>query len=170
MADAETLFAEHQPGVLRYLTRAVGHRDTARDLTQEVFLRITRSAVPPAGRDELRGWVFRIARNLALNYHRDRSRGAQTIALADHADGANQELALAVREAIALLPDLDRDVFLLRETAGLDYSDIAAACEVTVDAVRSRLHRARVQLRATLDRPIARQRSLGVRLLPRGTS
>ena len=43
LADAEALFAAHQSGLLRYLSRAVGHSDTARDLTQDVFLRIAGS-------------------------------------------------------------------------------------------------------------------------------
>jgi DNA-directed RNA polymerase specialized sigma24 family protein len=55
-------------------------------------------------------------------------------------------------------------VFLMREAGGLSYGEIAAACELTVDAVRSRLHRTRLQLRATLD-PLQRGRHVpGVRL------
>ncbi len=46
VADADFLFAEHRQGVFRYLCRIVGHAETARDLTQEVFLRIARSPVP----------------------------------------------------------------------------------------------------------------------------
>jgi RNA polymerase sigma-70 factor (ECF subfamily) len=53
-------------------------------------------------------------------------------------------------QALGQLAPLDRDVFLLRETAGLSYDEIAAACEVTPDAVRSRLHRARQHLRQLL--------------------
>jgi DNA-directed RNA polymerase specialized sigma24 family protein len=46
-------------------------------------------------------------------------------------------------------------VFLMREASGLTYDEIAVACELTPDAVRSRLHRARLQLRASLERPNA---------------
>lgn len=169
MADAEALFAEHQPGVLRYLTRVVGHADTARDLTQEVFLRISRADVPRASSEQLRGWVFRIARNLALNHLRDRGRRPDPAPLPEtSAQPARQELSVAVGEALARLADLDRDVFLLREAAGLSYDEIASACELTTDAVRARLHRARLQLRDALDGPMRRQRSQGIRLLNRG--
>lgn len=171
MSDAEALFTEHRPRVLRYLTRVVGHADTATDLAQEVFLRVARSTIPAGGRDELRGWVFRIARNLALNHLRDRSRYGQPTALDEtQAHPPGQEVAVAVRQAIARLPDIERDIFLLREAAGLSYDEVAAACEITVDAVRARLHRARVQLRETLSGPIARQRTQGIRLLHRGRS
>jgi RNA polymerase sigma-70 factor (ECF subfamily) len=60
-----------------------------------------------------------------------------------------------VNEALAALPGLDRDVFLMREVAGLSYEEIADACELTPDAVRSRIHRARLQLREQLAAPIA---------------
>ena len=63
---------------------------------------------------------------------------------------ATQELGTALRHAIAALPELERDVFLLREIAGLHYDEIAAACEVPLETVRSRLHQARVALRASL--------------------
>jgi RNA polymerase sigma-70 factor (ECF subfamily) len=164
VADAEVLFAEHRHGVFRYLCRVVGQAETARDLTQEVFLRIARSTVPAADASGQRAWVFKIARNLVLNHLRDRGRRGEPVALADAAEPAVQELALAIREALAKLEPLDRDVFLLRETAGLSYDEIAAACELTVEAVRARLRRARQDLRASLDGPIRVRRERPVSL------
>ncbi len=64
-------------------------------------------------------------------------------------------MALALKQALATLTDLDRDVFLLREVSGLSRDEIATACELTTDAVRSRIHRARLELRALLAAPIA---------------
>jgi RNA polymerase sigma-70 factor (ECF subfamily) len=164
MADAETLFAQHQPAVLRYLTRVVGQPDAARDLTQDVFLRISRTSVPETTGTELRAWVFRIARNLAINHLRDRSRRPVSVALSDEPGSASTETAVAVREALHRLPDLDRDVFLLREVGGLSYDELASVCELTPDAVRSRLHRARVELRRLLANAIDTRRRQPVRL------
>ena len=48
MADTEVLFALHRQGVFRYLCRVLGRPDAAQDLTQEVFLRVTRAQVPDA--------------------------------------------------------------------------------------------------------------------------
>jgi RNA polymerase sigma-70 factor (ECF subfamily) len=59
-----------------------------------------------------------------------------------------------VEEALAELGDCDRDVFLLREMAGLHYDEIARACGISVEAVRARLKRARQTLRASLDGPV----------------
>jgi RNA polymerase sigma-70 factor, ECF subfamily len=72
-------------------------------------------------------------------------------------------MALALKQALATLPDLDRDVFLLREVSGLTREEIATACELTVDAVRSRIHRARLELRAVLAAPIAALRQEHIR-------
>jgi RNA polymerase sigma-70 factor (ECF subfamily) len=164
VADAKTLFSEHRDGVFRYLSRIVGQADTADELTQEVFLRAWRA--PAAGETEVerRAWLFKVARNLALNHLRDARRRPETVGLTDAAQPATQEISTAVQQALAALPDLDRDVFLMRETVGLSYDEIAAACEVTVDAVRARLHRARSQLREALGRQIADRRASGVRI------
>jgi RNA polymerase sigma-70 factor (ECF subfamily) len=155
-ADAEALFAAHESGLLRYLRRAVGHADTARDLTQDVFVRVAGSATLPKTDDERRAWIFRIARNLAIDHQRRHSvRLAESAT--DRADAgrpAGQDTSVAVNEALAALDTLDRDVFLLRETAGLSYLEIAAACDLTVPAVRSRIHRARLSLRCQLSAPI----------------
>ena len=164
MTENAQLFDAHRAGLCRYLTRIVGQPDTARDLTQEVFLRVSRTTVPAGSADGQRAWIFRIARNLALNHLRDQQRRPATTTLVDVGRTGTQELSAAVQQALAALPELDRDVFLLKESAGLDYSEIATACEITADAVRSRLHRARQQLRASLGSVIAIQLQRGVRL------
>jgi RNA polymerase sigma-70 factor (ECF subfamily) len=149
LADADSLFAAHRDGVFRYLCRIVGHED-ARELTQEVFLRVARTAVPQTGEGPRRAWIFQIARNLALNHVRDVRRRGVSDEAPDPGVPATQALSAALREALERLAPVDRDVFLMREAGGLRYEEIAVACELTPDAVRSRLHRARQQLRAAL--------------------
>ena len=159
MADSERLFAAYHQRVFRYLCRAVGGGDAARDLTQEVFLRVSRSQVRVNGDGS--AWLFRIARNLVLDHHRSRARHPEPAAFAhDAARPAHQDVSTAVNQALAGLPDLDRDVFLMREIAGLGYEEIAEACELSPDAVRSRIHRTRVQLRDQLAAPIATSRTM----------
>ncbi len=166
----EGLFAEHHQRLFRYLYRALGHRETARDLTQDVFLRASRAKVPEGTGIELQAWLFRIARNLVIDHHRRRERSPEVATAAGTLFySASQESGLAIREAIAELADLDRDVFLMREVAGLDYEQIAAACELSTGAVRSRLHRARLQLRDRLSSPIADRRTAPMRLAAKRT-
>ena len=166
--DAERLYLSCQPQVLRYLTRLVGNSDTARDLAQETFLRATRASAP-SDEPAQRAWVFRIARNLALNHLRDTSRHASfaSEAAGPAGKGATQETSLVVREALAQLAELDREIFLLRESAGLNYAEIAEACAITEDAVRSRLQRARQELRVLLQGALAAERIRGIRFLGR---
>ena len=136
-----------------------------RDLTQEVFLRVSRTAVPAAPESQLAGWLFKIARNVALDHHRLNRRRPETDlgSAPEGAKDAQQETTLALKQALATLSDLGRDVFLLREVSGLSREEIAVACELTPDAVRSRIHRMRLELRAVLAAPIETLRAGHIR-------
>lgn len=126
-ADAEALYTANHRQLFHYFCRAVGHVETARDLTQEVFVRISRSVVPDSPEGPLRGWVFQIARNLALDHHRSAHRRPPHEALTDSATRpASQDTSAEVNEALGSLAALDRDVFVMREVAGLGYEEIAA--------------------------------------------
>ena len=149
MGDAEVLFTAYRDRVFRYLVRIVGSGH-AGELTQDVFLRVARGPVPHGDEGGRRAWVFSIARNLALNHVRDARRHGTVVELVDRPAPATQELAVAIDEALARLETTDRDVFLLRESAGLSYDEVARASGLTIDAVRSRLHRTRLQLRQSL--------------------
>ena len=164
MTDAETLFALYHDRLRRYLGRASGETDLARDLTQEVFLRVSRVAIPAAPENQLTGWLFRIARNVALDHHRQRHRRPEeALESSDMAKGASQETTTALNQALSTLPELDRHVFLMREMSGLSYDEIADACDLTPHAVRNRIHRARLQLRELLT---ATLRPLRTRRIP----
>jgi RNA polymerase sigma-70 factor (ECF subfamily) len=168
VSDAAVLYSAHQQAVFRYLCRTLGQTETARDLTQEVFLRVSRARVPEADAAGLRAWVFAIARNLALNHRRDVRPRALPVTPSSSTP-AVQELAVAMQQALDALPDLDRDVFLMREVGGLSYAEIAGACELSVDAVRARLKRARQELRAALDGPVRVHRLRTITLSGDGT-
>jgi RNA polymerase sigma-70 factor (ECF subfamily) len=162
-ANIDSLVAAHRESVYRYLCRFVGRADAAHDLTQEVFLRISRAGVPETTESGQRAWIFRIARNLALNHLRDGRRRPEAVTLVERSAAATQEVQLAVQQALATVPEIDRDVFLLRESVGLSYEEIAEACHLTTDAVRSRLYRARAALREALSGFVADRRAGGVR-------
>ena len=171
--DAETLFTLYQDRLRRYLGRASGETELARDLTQEVFLRVSRVAIPVASENQLAGWLFRIARNVAQDHYRQRNRRPEeALGTFDRAKGASQETTTALNEALSKLPDMDRDVFLMREMSGLSYDEIANACELTPDAVRNRIHRARLQLREILAaslRPLRARQIRPIGRVPRVT-
>jgi RNA polymerase sigma-70 factor (ECF subfamily) len=145
------MFARHHDDVYRYLLRMTGRRDVADDLSQEVFLRVVRALANggPVGHE--RGWIFSIARNLVADRYR---RGEhQPRAVGDSREPlqeGTQAHAFDLAQSFARLADVDREVFLLREVGGLGYEEIAEVCGCTVDAVRARLRRTRVALRAML--------------------
>ena len=161
--DSEALFIANRDRLFRYFVRAVGEAEVARDLTQDVFVRVSRTTVPDGADVEVRGWLFQIARNLALDHYRRRVRQPRPVTLVDQPHQASQDVTVAVNEALAALADLDRDVFLMREVAGLGYEEIGRACGLTADAVRSRIHRARLQLRAQLSAPVAARKTIQMR-------
>jgi RNA polymerase sigma-70 factor (ECF subfamily) len=97
--DVERFYADHQAGVFRYLRRIVGGPETARDLTQEVFLRVSRAGVPESTPVGQRAWVFKIARNLALNHVRDGLRRPSLGGPAEALVPGTQELAVALADA-----------------------------------------------------------------------
>jgi RNA polymerase sigma-70 factor (ECF subfamily) len=150
---ARRLFDEHGGAVRRYFRRLTGDHASADDLAQEVFLRVVRAAdaYEPAERE--RAWLFRIARNVFLDGRRRASRSPIVDQRADTAIAPAQPLRSGIREALHALPVEDREAFLLAEIAGLAYAEIASATRSTVPAVRSRIYRARLALRARLSPP-----------------
>ena len=165
MAQSHALYAACHAGLLRYLTRAVGHADTARDLAQDVFVRVSAADTLPATDEGQRAWVFHIARNIAIDHHRRQRlrQVAPIMAEPVSASGDSADTTLIVNQALASLDDVARDVFLMREVAGLSYTEIAEACRLTPDSVRSRIHRARLQLREYLQQPITSARARPLR-------
>jgi RNA polymerase sigma-70 factor (ECF subfamily) len=147
----ERLFGLYREPVYRFLRRLLREGAIAEELTQETFVRALGATYRADGRE--RAWIFQIARNLA----RDHARGAarREPGGVDHEPASVPDRAAAadLNAAIARLADDDREVFLMRELGGLSYAEIAEACRLTPDAVRSRLHRTRQALRASLTEP-----------------
>lgn len=147
--DVDRLFGQYRGPVFRFLRRLLRNDAAAEDLTQEAFLRTLRASYRADGRE--RAWIFQIARNLARDHARSHSqmpRIAETHV--DPVAPGRAGLGVELDAALATLAEEDRAVFLMKEIGGLSYAEIAAACELTPDAVRSRLHRARLALRKQL--------------------
>lgn len=121
-------------------------------MCQEAFLRIVRAIQNGGAIGHERGWVFAIVRNLLVDGRRAReSRPEAATPGTEPAADPAQALAYGLREALAHLSDADRETFLLKEIGGLSYAEIASACSCSVESVRSRLFRTRMQLRGELD-------------------
>jgi RNA polymerase sigma-70 factor (ECF subfamily) len=154
MPTAADLFERHHRSVFRFLCRMGGSVADAEDLTQEVFLRVVRALAGYEERELERAWVFRIARNVLLDHRRSQGRAPTAEPIADsHVVRLplGPTTRLALEEALADLGEAEREAFLMREIGGLGYVEIGAITGATPDAVRSRIHRARLALRNALE-------------------
>lgn len=156
------LFDRHAPHIHRYLARRVG-REVADDLAAEVFLAaFAQRRRYDLTRPDARPWLYGIATNLLGQHRRDEGRhwrilqaAAPEPAVPSHAERVAADVtAQAVRAllgtALAGLSPGDRDVLLLIAWEQLTYHEVAHALAIPVGTVRSRLHRARSQVRRVL--------------------
>jgi RNA polymerase sigma-70 factor (ECF subfamily) len=158
------LYDRHATTVHRYLVRRVGPGD-AESLLGEVFrIAFERRATYDCDRSAARPWLYGIATNVVARHRRTEARRLHAISRLAHRrdaedDGAQrvadavtaQRLLPEVLDAIAALPDGERDALLLHVWEDLSYDDVAGALGVPVGTVRSRLNRARGRLRDLAD-------------------
>ncbi len=156
------VFDRHCPEILRYLTRRVGSQDAEDLLSQTFLVALERRSTFRATAQGARPWLYGIASNLLLRRHRDEVRFLRALArlphdhgvaifeesAAERIDAAAQ--AHAIAGPLAELTAGDRNVLLLLAWAQLSHEEIAAALQIPVGTVKSRLHRARRQLRHAL--------------------
>ena len=135
-----------------------GNHDDAMDAVQKAFIRIHRTLDRFQLERPFFPWLYRIVRNAALNQRRDekRHKGDVPLEWVRQGDGRPDPLAEQVAhdlrerlwEAIGGLPPEMREVFVLYHFQGLRYREIAAACDVPIGTVMSRLHAARKRVHA----------------------
>jgi RNA polymerase sigma-70 factor (ECF subfamily) len=168
----EELVARNRDRVFGIALRIVHSEAEAAEVTQETFLAAWRSLTQLTGAS-FSHWVHRIAANRALMRLRHQkvakaveeslespqfnARGSLVETVADWAptaEGASldAELRRAIETAAGQLPEAAREVFLLHDVEGLDYQQISEITKDSVAALKSRLHRARLQMRAAIDR------------------
>lgn len=166
----EVLVSRHRTPVFSFLLRLVRDRARAEDLLQEAFLKVVRAAPGWEPRARLATWLYTIARNLAVDEARRAAfRRTDSLDAAPSPDdpppleriasegprpdrGAEDALLRPKLEAaIAALPPEQREVFLLREHAGLPFREIAEVTGAPENTVKSRMRYALEGLRASLE-------------------
>jgi RNA polymerase sigma-70 factor (ECF subfamily) len=159
----EDLVRRYQHRVFGVAVRMLASAAEAEEIAQEVFLRVHRSIGEFRGEARLSTWLYAIASRLCLNRlatadrRRPREGDETLLRLPSSTPDASAvlergELEAALHEAIAGLPEDRRIVVVLRDLEGLPYDDIAAVLDLELGTVRSRLHRARLELKAKLER------------------
>ena len=130
--------------------------ELAEDIAQEVFLRVWRALPRFRGESAFRTWLYRVATNTAIELLRRRRPNAElddeALAAGDNAEdqALRDDRVRAVRRAIAGLPEQSRLTLILREYEFLSYKEIAAALDIPLGTVMSRLSYARQCLRRDL--------------------
>ena len=166
-AALETLLVRYQPHLYRFGLRMCGNVEDAGDVAQESLISMARSVRDFRGDSSVSSWLYTIARRFCIKKRRrskfaparEESLDAPATDVAQHlADpgpnpeqsAANQELAMALTHAIDALEPSQREVLVLRDVEGLSAPEVAGILGMSVQAVKSRLHRARVALREAL--------------------
>jgi RNA polymerase sigma-70 factor (ECF subfamily) len=158
-----TLVTRYQDRLYHALRHLMDSAEDARDVAQDAFVQAFVKLDSFHGRSAFYTWLYRIAFNQAMSHRRRRrpttsvdqikdTTGSEPIDLDGSPDRhlMEQENVAQVRAALARLSDEHRSVLVLRELDGQDYESIAEILELPIGTVRSRLHRARMQLRDEL--------------------
>jgi RNA polymerase sigma-70 factor (ECF subfamily) len=155
---ATELVGRHAGPVGRYLYASGAPPGDVDDLVQDTFFRAFRGLDGWRGEASFRSWLFTIGGNLLRDEFR-RRKGRQMLALDDrdlpdradpHADLLAAEAEQRVRDGLATLPRLQREVFLRRAQQGGDYEEIAATLGTTPGAARVHYHHAVKRLKELL--------------------
>jgi RNA polymerase sigma-70 factor (ECF subfamily) len=167
----EELFRDYAPRVYNLARRMLGNEADAEDVTQDVLLQVLRKLDTFRGESAFPTWLHRVTVNAALAHRRKRAvreehrvydplddfpenghhpQPLRRWSVPPEQHALNQETHRLIEEAIDRLPEDYRDVFVLADLEGLSNAEIGEILALSVPAVKSRLHRARLLMRKQL--------------------
>ncbi|BDC51270.1 RNA polymerase subunit sigma-24 [Bryobacterales bacterium F-183] len=183
--EAFDRFVEHFRGkIFNYSWLMCGQRDDAEEVAQETLMNVFENLGQLREPDRVRPWVFRIAKNACLTKRRrsvfapSKEISLDQLMPVRHQEGDGFRLEIAdwthlpedeamraelkreVQRAIRNLPELYRPVILLRDVEGLSTQETAQILDLNEDAVKTRLHRARLAVRKELDARLRREQTV----------
>jgi RNA polymerase sigma-70 factor (ECF subfamily) len=150
------LLARYEESIYRFGLRMCGDEESAREVLQETMLAAFRNLPGFRGQAALSTWLYQIARSFCIKERRGLrpttllAAEAPTLPPAPDMQVHAREIGQALVAAIASLPAEQRDALVLRDVEGLSAQEAAEVVGVEVGALKSRLHRARMALRARL--------------------
>ena len=160
----ELLVAQYERPIVRFLYRYLGNSEEAKELCQDVFLKIFRGIPHFQNNCSLKTWIYRITLNTVLNEKRrwyqrlkDRFTGLESVAKTRWDSIPDPEMSLTMSErcrsvslALRNMRSDHRAILILRDLEGLSYQEIAAALGLAMGTVKSRLARARQEMKDAL--------------------
>jgi RNA polymerase sigma-70 factor (ECF subfamily) len=173
----EELVSRYSNKVFSLATRLTRNNEDAEEVLQDVFTTVHRKIASFEGKSSFSSWLYRVTVNAAFMKLRKR-RQDQSVSLEDivqqsqtvsalrspesafvDSQSIRNEMLEALEQAIRKLPDDYRPVFILRDVDGLTSREVSRILDLSVPAVKSRLHRSRLMLRRRLNRFIDEQRA-----------
>ena len=157
-AETDAAFTEiydrYSSNIFAYCLKILGSKDTAEDIFQETFIQFFNKVKVDHEKLNVRGFLITIARNLCLNFKRDRKNNVQIeemeFVFKTYQDYEEKEMMELVRMAIDLLEHKYKEPLVLRVYNGLSYEDVARICKTTSINARTLVFRAKQQIKKTL--------------------
>ena len=159
----ERLLERHESGVYRFGMKMCRQEEDAKDVLQETLLAAARHLPDFRGASSISTWLYTVARSFCIKKRRTskfapqqleslEAQGDAAVEVADsrrgpEEDAAGRQLQQVLDDAIGTLEPMYREVLLLRDVEGLSASQVAEIMGLSVEAVKSRLHRARIAVR-----------------------
>ena len=171
----ERLIVRYQDRIYNVILKIVGNKDDAAELTQETFVKVIEKVTSFKAKSSFYTWLFRVAVNTALNFCRKRFKvshqSLDVVVGGDNGDAAKKlsdyladeteydpvqiaqtkETGDIVSAALSKLDDNHRVVIVLRDIEGMSYAEVAKALDLELGTVKSRISRARAELREILE-------------------
>jgi RNA polymerase sigma-70 factor (ECF subfamily) len=165
----EELIRRYQPAMLRLAFQFTGDEEEARDLAQEIFVRLYRTLDRYDPQRSFRVWIYSLARNLCIDHYRRRRRDRNAVRspgeeIASPGEAPDQRLLRRERResllrALDTLGSASREAIVMKDLQDLTVQEIASILGIPAGTVKSRVWRARCELERALLR--ARPRSAG---------
>jgi RNA polymerase sigma-70 factor (ECF subfamily) len=162
-AALDTLLARHTAAVYRFGMKLCRDSEDAKDVVQDTLFAAVKGVRAFRGGSSLSTWLYAVARSFCIKRHRaskfapkeivsldDPSVDKTAIASQPDETASGRELSAILDHAIDALDEPSREVFVMRDIEGLTAPEVARVLGVSVDAVKSRLHRARARVRQEL--------------------
>ena len=157
------IYDQYYQRVRNFILASVRDEWAADDLTQETFIRVQKNLNTLKDLSKLASWIFRIAHNLCRDHFRNLQRTLSNECELNEAKDVfkeamvqkrleQDEMSSCVQDVVRLLPESFRSVITLFDMAELSHREIAEILDTTVENVKVRLHRARKELRALLEK------------------
>ena len=157
------IYDKYYDRVRRFIVASLRDEWVADDLTQETFIRVRKNLDTLKDVSKLGSWIFRIAHNLCQDHFRSLKRTSWNECRLDEAKDVfkeaivqkrleQSEMSSCVQDVVKLLPESFQNIIRLFDMAELSHREIAEILDTTVENVKVRLHRARKELRALLEK------------------